>query len=544
MDVPTLTRSDSLLLQIATAHDALERPEVTSQTGVDDLPWIEYSTRRARLLGMIAEFLALQELLLQQEKNDKPYDEIMVQRAKLLQADIAAGKYYGGDDYSALGTKREAGDQIAKVFDMRIDRRTAWRMRPLPFSFYAEVGADDLAALPVEFVRYVLSLPRYCHLIGAVDAAVLTGPVVQFAVSRLLREEITFGNFLCESHRSVFCLGEQAWPELGMSWLPASAELKQTGTYYKPVSSTVYIDGEQVVARGLYSQASFDARFSVFTGGMFDEIRDARMYFSGSAIPACAMRTPHELLFMPWLPPAHEADTDATAEHWNAQGEALGAYFAEFYADSDIDIIVDVYSDAGLDDVLNVVTDGIAAWYARTHGAPMPEGGMQVLREQATKSYRYSIIGSAIVRPIQLFRKHFITPMGLVNSFHLACVRAYYHAGEVRMATSFIIAAMTGICVDMRYMNVAKEVADVLIKYWRRGWFTNVVPAELTSMDARVRDKYPTVAEYVTWRECWRITSPHWIAGSPLRYVNDDGDSLCMVKHDRSSLMADVQHIV
>ncbi len=80
--------------------------------------------------------------------------------------------------------------------------------------------------------------------------------------------------------------------------------------------------------------------------------------------------------------------------------------------------------------------------------------------------YRYKIYG--LPRSIELFCVNSIP--GVIAKFHLACVRAWWDGEQLHMFPSFVTAAMTGICHELRWTSCNKDLRDIVLKYYQRGF--------------------------------------------------------------------------
>jgi hypothetical protein len=92
--------------------------------------------------------------------------------------------------------------------------------------------------------------------------------------------------------------------------------------------------------------------------------------------------------------------------------------------------------------------------------------------------YKWKITG--LPREIDIFQVNSIP--GVVVKFHMPCVRAWYNGNTVVGFPSFISAAMSGLNSDIRWVSCNKDIRDVLLKYYQRGFGFLLNPAEKTSM--------------------------------------------------------------
>ncbi len=84
--------------------------------------------------------------------------------------------------------------------------------------------------------------------------------------------------------------------------------------------------------------------------------------------------------------------------------------------------------------------------------------------------YKYKIYG--LPRPIEIFMVGDIP--STISKFHMAPVRAWWDGNNLHMFPTFIAAAMTSICFDMRWVSCAKDLRDIVLKYFQRG-FTQIL---------------------------------------------------------------------
>lgn len=80
--------------------------------------------------------------------------------------------------------------------------------------------------------------------------------------------------------------------------------------------------------------------------------------------------------------------------------------------------------------------------------------------------YKYKIYG--LPRPVEMFMVNSIP--GTISKFHLAPVRAWWDGNNLHMLPTFITAAMTSVCFDMRWISCAKDLRDIVLKYFQRGF--------------------------------------------------------------------------
>jgi hypothetical protein len=114
-----------------------------------------------------------------------------------------------------------------------------------------------------------------------------------------------------------------------------------------------------------------------------------------------------------------------------------------------------------------------------------------IRRIRRGNSFKYSIYGPGINRPIDLF---WITrsPDTFVEQFHLGVVRMYWDGKQVRIMQSALAALLSGINHDYRWMSCNKAPAIPVIKYTQRGYTTPLNKFER-----------PILVEYISGKEEW-----------------------------------------
>jgi hypothetical protein len=104
--------------------------------------------------------------------------------------------------------------------------------------------------------------------------------------------------------------------------------------------------------------------------------------------------------------------------------------------------------------------------------------------------YKYRIYG--LTRNIEIFMVDSIP--ATISKFHLAPVRAWWDGNELYMLPTFVIAAMSGVSYDLRWISCVKDLRDVILKYFQRGFGTVVNLKEAKNMIEYVNNsnKWPT----------------------------------------------------
>jgi hypothetical protein len=267
--------------------------------------------------------------------------------------------------------------------------------------------------------------------------------------------------------------------------------------------------------RGLYTLHSSQARFRVFTDGIFDGLNWDKLSMTGSVMPAVVIRNPLEKLFGLSLPKdVDQKDPNAARAYWQEHRTELENYFDEYYPSknilnsgyfnpenplyenltdaserlSDIDIIVNLDDDNEFDKKVLEVFETIQTNVTRNHEEnpdKYPSDKIKMLKIETPASYKYYIVGPGLMKNIELFRI-FVDPLGCVSRFHFPCVRGTYNGDSISVFPSFISAAYTGILIDYKWMSSAKDTKDLVCKYYTRGFTLVLNKKEHDAMKAHI----------------------------------------------------------
>ena len=99
-------------------------------------------------------------------------------------------------------------------------------------------------------------------------------------------------------------------------------------------------------------------------------------------------------------------------------------------------------------------------------------------KEKTENKHKYNI--RDVPRFIDIFHVDSITHV--ISKFHLDCVRAWYDGNTVHCYPTFICAANTLMCSDIRWVSNKKNIMDVVMKYYRRGFGTLINISDFTSL--------------------------------------------------------------
>jgi hypothetical protein len=99
-------------------------------------------------------------------------------------------------------------------------------------------------------------------------------------------------------------------------------------------------------------------------------------------------------------------------------------------------------------------------------------------RVDTENKHKWRING--LTRTIDIFHVDGIAEV--IVKYHLPCVRAWYDGDMVHCFSSFITAAMTGMNIDIRWTSNRKDVRDIVLKYFQRGFGTLLTKADRESL--------------------------------------------------------------
>jgi hypothetical protein len=269
--------------------------------------------------------------------------------------------------------------------------------------------------------------------------------------------------------------------------------------------------------RGIYSLEEFRARLSIFTENILQYIPWSssrhKTALSGSAITACAIRNPLQLIckdieryFAEYYPAREKArvarssdpyqpreavfsytddigDCDLDEELYNSIAEAPAATPTQVADDgvihhieySDIDIMIACKWEE-FDDIATSHYEAIKKAIKELK-IPMI-GDLRLERKLTENKHKYIISGLA--RECDIF--HVDDILSVIIKYHLGCVRAWYDGSTVHCFPSFISAAMTGMNADIRWTSNRKDVRDIVLKYHSRGFGTLLTQKDRQSL--------------------------------------------------------------
>lgn len=245
--------------------------------------------------------------------------------------------------------------------------------------------------------------------------------------------------------------------------------------------------------RGLVSPSHFNSRFNEYSFGVFSDLSPEdwdSIAVCGSIMTACAIKNPLEnhypdfKTYTKYYYPQHESGSTVVEQNSCSEEESGDLFYInsdnsdDSSADnsdgssnadttdkphiqhfSDIDVMIETENMELFDAKVNEL-------FAKFKKAVDMKYYLTLKKEQTENKYRYKITG--LPRDIELFHVNSIS--GVISKFHLGCVRAWYDGQSVRMFPSFITSAMIGMNIDMRWVSCNKDLRDVVLKYYQRGF--------------------------------------------------------------------------
>jgi hypothetical protein len=206
--------------------------------------------------------------------------------------------------------------------------------------------------------------------------------------------------------------------------------------------------------RGLRTLEDFRARMHIATRGLLARIEwDGRTFFNGSLLLACAAVNPLE-------------ETDGGFEQ----------HLAARYAGADIDLMIECDTLEEFDRVAEAHIEAIRAV-------------CDVEIERVTTRNKHKYVVRARGMSIDMY--HVTDGPWVISRFHLACVRAWYDGAEVYCLPSFIVAANTGVCPDIRWISCNKDLRECLFKYARRGYGATLNRCDAIVMSEYIKARHP-----------------------------------------------------
>jgi hypothetical protein len=258
---------------------------------------------------------------------------------------------------------------------------------------------------------------------------------------------------------------------------------------YANVVNDLLLPATYQSGRRLAFPAEFARRFSLYTSDVLAGISwttaKSRSFVCGSAMTATAIINPLEQLacdnnYVQYIDAYYPYKNRTKKRYAKMHGQPEPDYTLFDDADSaqpsadehptptpipkrkysDIDLAVE----CAIEDFEEVAQAHIAAIKAVTRVNKVKK------IPQFDDKYKYIVVTDK--RAVEIFQIKKIE--SIIVRFHLGCVRAWYDGKTVHCFPSFIIAAMHGVNVDVRWMSNNKDPRDTILTYFQRGFGTVV----------------------------------------------------------------------
>jgi hypothetical protein len=290
--------------------------------------------------------------------------------------------------------------------------------------------------------------------------------------------------------------------------------------------------------RGIYSYKKFMHKLSVYTGDIFRNLDWEKTALCGSTITACLIKNPLKKYFenfsdyineyYPKFPdniPKKKTRKNIKKRSLIVdEDEEISCNISEIEGTfTDIDIMIETLTMEEFDKIVKkhfeVIHMNVISGKLTKHLR-----NIELVKINTENKYKYRITG--LPREVEFFHVNSIP--GVINKFHLGCVRAYFTGTEIFMFPTFITAAYMGLNVDMRWVSCNKDLRDIVLKYYQRGFGTLLNSREKKLVETHMQnsDKWPSMnnASNVNnrgyWRMRWRRTNNTWLAGVTKKLMN------------------------
>jgi hypothetical protein len=257
------------------------------------------------------------------------------------------------------------------------------------------------------------------------------------------------------------------------------------------LSAPCYIEGK----RGVYTLREFQNRLDAFTGGALKYVnwgaKGVQSALCGSTMVAALCINPLELLFdncecywEEFWPSKKsivqpEKVTKKAISYYEEEDDNGDGNITEKEDDEDasplpdIDIAVETEDPQTFDEVA-------LEHFERIKQAAAENGikGLSLERIETENKYKYKIYG--LHRDIDIFYVNSVP--GLISKFHLGIVRFWYDGKTVWGYPSGVCAAFLGMNIDIRWVSCNKDLRDIVLKYFQRGYGTFINLADRNNL--------------------------------------------------------------
>lgn len=283
------------------------------------------------------------------------------------------------------------------------------------------------------------------------------------------------------------------------------------------IESNLIIPAKIIGNRGVHTLKRFEERFNIATKGLFKYINWNKSAANGSLVSAAAIINPLENMF--------DSFSEYLEEYYPSYDSTENVVIDSGPVDTLFDVVEEEVEEPEAEQPTNlhpefsdmdlmISTDTMEEFdeIAQSHYQAIlksarenPEFAGKISRiimerVDTENKYRYHIKG--LHRVVEIYHVRGI-PQTIVR-FHLACVRLWYDGSQVYCFPSFVTAAMTGLNIDIRWVSCNKDLRDVVMKYFSRGFGTLLNSADRRSLIHHIQN--PPANSTFRWPD---IGPPH-----------------------------------
>lgn len=463
-------------------------------------------------------------------------------------------KFVGKNISTAPGATNYPTSRPPKVKKIifRENKKTNPEMKEKFYRLAATLQHYNLKKLLNRFIYYASFSMDYCDSIFNNGKLLKHCPdyppkllveALQYTMRLLYLEETSAFNKAEEDDRYIFNYEDIYLPDVNTA-------VRDLGTLcYIPLvsgkplrgylSHTAFIEGD----RGIAENAK--ERFDIFTGGYLREINYnykissgkckceenttcvhgsssvVKSAITGSIIPACVFKGVLENKYESyedyineyypfWDRKSVKSELDAEEDYYieddcsglptgSPTGLPTGEDKSEILAEE-----VNPYKNtADIDIVIETTDKNIFDLVAKDHFENIKKFTDREIKFEKViteNAYKYKISG--LHREIDIFMASSIP--GVINKFHLACVRGWYNGETFKLFTSAVCAAYSSINCDIRWVSCNKDIRDIVLKYFKRGFGTLLNDRDSKNIDKFISNN-PKYSDIKTEQYPWLI---------------------------------------
>jgi hypothetical protein len=265
--------------------------------------------------------------------------------------------------------------------------------------------------------------------------------------------------------------------------------------------------------RGIYGTSETTNRIDTYTCGYLRKFTWDKTALCGSCIPATAIINPLERYcdtYVAYLQKYYpmiikQRDINISKKTYSfvvpktaEQPEHLDT---PSFCVSDIDIMIETTDNDEFDVICHKHFEEIL-WAIKEDHLQTIEN---VTLEKKDTENKYKYIVRGLCRPLEMFSVNSIP--GVINKFHLSCVRAWFDGKSLMTLPSFIATANTGINMDIRWVSCNKDIRATILKYFRKGFGVYLNKKDLENIKEFITshgDEYQHLTFEVPDPRAWR----------------------------------------